>query len=210
VIPQIIGQRHRTHLAVFFTLFTLAQRRLAFQPHFLFLDEVFDYLDATGQIAVQRWIDHVLRQKNNPIQRIFVVTHSQHIIPNAKGFITADFHPIHGSRYVVHNDSNEEITNTIFEYPNDEEIENERKRKAIMPRQVGKKMKPSIKPPKKAASLAASKKIIDAMESKYLTPIKAGDDDGDSVMLDDEDELESASSEVSSVSSVKFIRKARR
>jgi DNA repair exonuclease SbcCD ATPase subunit len=97
------GQRRRTHLAIFLTLFTIAQRRLSFHPSFLFLDEVFDSLDEPGQASVQKWVNSLLTQARNPISKVFVITHSHVRVPSSKngGTILVTTQSSTGSNYEV-------------------------------------------------------------------------------------------------------------
>jgi recombinational DNA repair ATPase RecF len=79
------GQRKRTHLAIFLALFTIALRRLPFRASLLFLDEVFDNLDEAGQVAVQKWVAHLMKIPNSPIKKAFVITHSNIRFQTSKG-----------------------------------------------------------------------------------------------------------------------------
>jgi DNA repair exonuclease SbcCD ATPase subunit len=106
------GQRRRTHLAIFLTLFTIAQRRLAFHPSFLFLDEVFDSLDEQGQASVQKWVHSLVSQQRNPVKKVFVITHSNIRIPSSGG----------GGTILVTRDAREGSNYELMDAPNNDDM----------------------------------------------------------------------------------------
>ncbi|KAL7272822.1 hypothetical protein RUND412_004354 [Rhizina undulata] len=78
------GQRKRNNLAVLFALFLLIRQRSRFRADFIMLDEVFDALDAHGQIQASELIASVTgggggggSAGTEEVRHVIVVTHSE-------------------------------------------------------------------------------------------------------------------------------------
>lgn len=69
------GQRRRTNLAIFFALAQLARSYSLYRANYIFLDEIFDTLDESGQEQVMKWIR--LLNEQQIIDKVFVITHSE-------------------------------------------------------------------------------------------------------------------------------------
>jgi DNA repair exonuclease SbcCD ATPase subunit len=67
------GEKKRVQLALLFAIFTITLTQSPFKPQFLFFDEIFDSLDDTGRLLVQKWISNFGRV--NPTMRTFIITH---------------------------------------------------------------------------------------------------------------------------------------
>ncbi len=90
------GQRKRNHLVIFFALFDLVRQRSSFRANFMALDEVFDSLDQRGQLQVLQLLELMTRK----VGKVFVVSHSTHLIEGVKKRIIAEMTP-KGTQYSI-------------------------------------------------------------------------------------------------------------
>jgi len=69
------GERRRTDLVALFSMYELVRGATRYNANFLFLDEVFDTLDKSGQRDVQ----NILKALINHTDKVFLVSHSNDI-----------------------------------------------------------------------------------------------------------------------------------
>lgn len=85
------GERKKTQLALLFAIINFMMSNSAFQNRMLFVDEIFDFLDSSGRIVVEEWIEQFSTRHGN--MQTFIVTHMPvEDLSRAKGIIDIKRH----------------------------------------------------------------------------------------------------------------------
>ena len=102
------GEKKKTQLAVLFTIMDFMSDSCDFENRLLFVDEIYDSLDAHGRRVVEKWICEYT--KRNPHLLTFIVTHMEiENHGNSKGIIKVKKDRTHGSSYVANANSKSRI-----------------------------------------------------------------------------------------------------